>query len=70
MIKLLTKLPKSGELHHRIIETQLQMKKKILDLIKKYLNKDGSPKKRQKVIDDIRLIQRYNNGISKNKFFR
>ena len=46
------------------------MKKKILDLIKKYLNKDGSPEKRQKIIDDIRLIQRYNNGISKNKFVR
>ena len=70
MIKLLTKLPKSGELHHRIIETQLQMKKKILYLIKKYINKDESPEKRQKVIDDVRLIQRYNNGISKNKFVR
>ena len=38
--KLLTKLQKSQRFHHRIIQKQLQMKNKILDLIEKYLQKD------------------------------
>ena len=38
-------------------------------MIKKYLKKDTSPEERQKIIDDLGLIQQYNNRISKNNKF-
>ena len=53
--KLLIKLQKTQDLHHRVFQRQLQMEKKIWDLIEKYQKKDIS-KKRQKVIDMLRLI--------------
>ena len=39
--KLLIKLQKSQELHYIIVQRQLQMKQKILDLTVKYLKKDS-----------------------------
>ena len=36
----LAKLQKPRELHHWIVQIQLQMKQKILSMIKKYLKKD------------------------------
>ena len=47
------------------------MKKKILDLIEKYIKKDVYlQKKGKKTIDDLRLILwLYNNLISKNNTF-
>ena len=36
----LAKLQKHRELHHWIVQIQLQMKQKILSMIKKYLKKD------------------------------
>ena len=49
--KLLIKLQESEKLHNRVIQKQLQM-----SMIKKYLKKDISPKERQKIIDNLRLI--------------
>ena len=53
VIKLFIKLQESQEVHRRIIQKQLQM-----NMIKKYLKKDRyiSPKERQKIIDELRLI--------------
>ena len=41
-------------------------------MVKKIPNKRYTlPEEKQKIIDDLRLIQQYNNGISKsNKFFK
>ena len=44
-IKPLIKLQKSQEIHQRIVQRQLQMTKKILIMIKKYLKKDVYLKK-------------------------
>ena len=49
--KLLIELLKSQNVHHRIIQKQLQTNMK-----KKYLMKDISPEERQKTIDDLWLI--------------
>ena len=32
-------------------------------MIKKYLKKDISSEERQEIVDDLRLIYQYNNGI-------
>ena len=48
-------LQKSQEVQHKIVQRQLQMKHKILDLIMKYLKKDiYLQKKREQIVDDIR----------------
>ena len=49
--KLLIELRKSQNVHHRIIQKQLQT-----NMTKKYLMKDISPEERQKTIDDLWLI--------------
>ena len=38
--KLVIKLQKSQEFHHRILQRHLQMKQNIIDLIEKYQKKD------------------------------
>ena len=50
------KLQKSQELDHIIVQVQLEMKQKILSMIKNYLKKDMSPEKRKQIIKDLRLI--------------
>ena len=52
LIKLMIKLRKSEERHHKVIQKQLQM-----TMIKK-IPKEGytSPEEREKIIDDLRLI--------------
>ena len=49
------------------------MKKKVMDLIKKYFEKDIYiciyPEIRQQIINDLRLAQQCNNEISKNNKF-
>ena len=49
--KLLIELQKSQNVHHRIIQKQLQT-----NMMKKYLMKDISPEGRQNTIDDLWLI--------------
>ena len=49
--KLLIELRKSQNVHHRIIQKQLQT-----NMMKKYLMKDISPEGRQNTIDDLWLI--------------
>ena len=45
-------------------------KQVLINMTKKYLRKDiNLKKKKQKIIDDLRLIQQYNNAISKNYKF-
>ena len=51
VMKLLIELGKSEEVHHRIIQKQLQM-----NMMKKYLKKDVYLQKWQKIIGDLRLI--------------
>ena len=67
VIKLLIKLRKSQKIRHRITQKQLRM-----SIINKYLKQRYlSPDERQKIIDDLRLIQWYKNEMSKpNKFVR
>ena len=69
---MLIKLRKYQESHHRMIYRQLQMKLKTVSVIKKTLKeKYIFPEKIHKIIDNLRLIQKYNTAISKNdKFVR
>ena len=54
------------KIHNKIIQKQLQMR-----MLKKSLEKDTYLQKKDKVIDNRRLISQYNNEISKsNKFVR
>ena len=49
--KLVIKLQKSQEFHHRILQRYLQMKQNIIDLIEKYQKKDiYSQKKGSKLL--------------------
>ena len=49
--KLVIKLQKSQEFHHRILQRHLQMKQNIIDLIEKYQKKDiYSQKKGSKLL--------------------
>ena len=49
--KLVIKLQKSQEFHHRILQRHLQMKQNIIDLIEKYQKKDiHSQKKGSKLL--------------------
>ena len=48
VIKLQMNLQNSSELHHSIIQKQLQMNKKMLGFIKKYLKKTMYPQKEDK----------------------
>ena len=49
-------LQKSQEIHHIIVQGQVKIKEKILDLIGKYQDKHMISEKRQQIIDDQRLI--------------
>ena len=67
--KIANKKSETLKIRNRIIQKQLEINmiipKEILK--EKYI----SPEERKKVIDNLRLIQYYNNGISKNnKFIR
>ena len=53
---MLVELQKSQELHRRTVQRQLD----------KEIPKQRSSGERQKIIDDLRLIYYYNNGILKN----
>ena len=54
------------KIHNKIIQKQLQMR-----MLKKFLEKDTYLQKKDKVVDNLRLISQYNNEISKsNKFVR
>ena len=50
------KLQKSQELDHIIVQVQLEMKQKILGMIKNDLKKYISPEKRKQIIKDLGLI--------------
>ena len=60
VMKLLIKLQKSQVVNFRISQKQLQ-----INMIKKYLKKDISSEERQEIVDDLRLVYQYNNGIWK-----
>ena len=67
--KIANKKSETLKIRNRIIQKQLEINmiipKEILK--EKYI----SPEERKKVIDNLRLIQYYNNGISENnKFIR
>ena len=47
-MKLLIILQKFQEIHHTITQKQLQIKKKILELLEKYLEKDMYHQKKDK----------------------
>ena len=56
-IKLLIRLQKSQDLYHGIVQGQLQMKQKIMDLMEKYQKKHICfQKNRQQIIDILWLI--------------
>ena len=57
------KIQKSQTFHHGIIQKQLQIKKKIKkwNTWERYI----FPEKREKRVNDLRLISYYNNKISK-----
>ena len=54
--RMTVKLQRSSELHSRAFQKQLQMNQKILDLLEKYLEKDTYLQKKDKIIDDLKLI--------------
>ena len=57
--KIANKLTKAQEIYHIIVQEQLQMKQKILDLMEKYLKNDIYPQiyiPRQQINDDLRFI--------------
>ena len=55
VIKLQKKTQKPPERHQKIIQKQSQMKKKMLDLVQRYSEKEKyiSQEKRKKIVDDI-----------------
>ena len=52
IIKFLIELQNSQKIYHRLIQKQLQMKKKYLYIF---------PEKIPKIINDLRLIEQYDN---------
>ena len=40
IVRITDKIKRSWEFHHKIIQKQLQMKQKMLELVEKYLKKD------------------------------
>ena len=63
VIKVLTKSQKSQKFHHRMVEYETENIGFDWDIPKeRYITQ----KKRQKIVDDLRFIKKYNNGISKH----
>ena len=65
VVKLLIKLQKFQKIHNKMIQTQLQMR-----IIKKYLNKDMCLQKKDKIVDEMRLINLLDNTPNQPTKFR
>ena len=65
VVTLLIKLQKFQKIHNTMIQTQLQMR-----IIKKYLKKDICLQKKDKIVDEMRLINLLDNTPNQPTKFR